>query len=77
MPSEREDSDESSRSYSSSEKTSRALKRRRVYRRSSEQGNSFDKERFLDLLRGTPEEIEMSLKERALEIEAKKEELER
>ena len=31
---------------------------------------------FLDLLRDTTEEIEMSLKERALEIEIKKEKLE-
>ena len=71
--SEKVDGDESSRSlYSSSEETSRALKRRRVHRRSSEQGNSFDEEKCLDLLRDTPEEIEMSLKERALEIEIKK-----
>ena len=77
VPSEREDDDELSRSlYSSSEEISRALKRRRVHRRSSEQGNSFDEEKFLALLRDAPEEIEMSLKERALEIETKKEKLE-
>ena len=71
LPFEREDGDESSRNpYSSSEETTLAIKRRRVHRLSSGQE---DEEKFIDLLRDTPEEIEMSLKERALGIETKKE----